>query len=204
MCVILPKIEGYIRTYSGVKFWPLDPKPSDIKAIDIAHALSQKVRWQGHCRKFYSVALHCLRVAEVARLYAQLEGFDETGQETVRNYGILHDDNEAYLPDIPSPLKPLLRGWRRIENRVDGVIFDRFGLGPMTPDIKRTVKKADRALLKMESQELFPKSNDKSWPGTKSLVLTKDVISVAHIDNYPKKVEDVKATLLYELNRILK
>jgi hypothetical protein len=43
----------WIQTYSGKAFWPLDPKPEDIDMVDIAHALSNKCRYQGHTTKFY-------------------------------------------------------------------------------------------------------------------------------------------------------
>lgn len=47
-----------IQTYTGRKFWPLDPRPEDVCIEDIAHALSLKCRFGGHCKRFYSVAQH--------------------------------------------------------------------------------------------------------------------------------------------------
>ena len=53
----------WIQTYSGKKFYPLDPRPEDIDIRDIAHALSLNCRFNGHCRCFYSVAEHSVGVS---------------------------------------------------------------------------------------------------------------------------------------------
>ena len=55
----------WILTYSGIEFWPLDPRPEDVRIEDIAHALSMQCRFAGHCDRFYSVAEHSIRVADL-------------------------------------------------------------------------------------------------------------------------------------------
>jgi len=55
--------DSWIATASGRKMFPLDPRAEDIAIEDIAKALSQLCRFTGHCRSFYSVAEHCLRVS---------------------------------------------------------------------------------------------------------------------------------------------
>ena len=42
-----------IATYSGVEFFPLSPRVEDIRLFDIAHALSMKCRYTGHCHQFF-------------------------------------------------------------------------------------------------------------------------------------------------------
>jgi len=44
---------NYMTTCSGGRFYPQDPRESDIKLEDIAHALSQLCRYGGHLRRFY-------------------------------------------------------------------------------------------------------------------------------------------------------
>src|ERR1019366_3711480 len=50
--------DGFIGTFSGLRFWPLLPNPDDILIADIAHALAHQCRFGGHASKFYSVAEH--------------------------------------------------------------------------------------------------------------------------------------------------
>lgn len=204
--ITLPKKGDYIRTYSGVKFWPLQPDVRDINPRDIAHALAQKVRWQGHCSHFYSVGQHSLRVARAATIVGAIEDPDISQEEQDLLYmlGILHDANEAYLPDIPSPLKPLIKGWRRIENTVDNVILDAFGLEPMSKDRKRIVKIADKALLQLESDELFPRSTKKHrhWPLPKRMRLPEDFTTAVHVSLFP--ADAAEGQLLREMETILK
>ena len=49
-----------IKTYTGVMFDPLNPNLELIDILDIAHALSQLRRANGHFRSFYSVGQHCI------------------------------------------------------------------------------------------------------------------------------------------------
>ena len=53
----------YIRTYTGRKFYPMDPQPDAIDIKDIAHALSLVCRGNGHVNRFFSVAQHCINCA---------------------------------------------------------------------------------------------------------------------------------------------
>lgn len=204
--ITIPKKGDYIRTYSGVKFWPLQPDVQDINPEDIAHALAQKVRWQGHCSHFYSVGQHSLRVARASKIVGNLE-YGETTEEDdnlLYMYGLLHDANEAYLPDVPSPLKPLIKGWKRIEHNVDKVILDAFGLPQMSKEQKRIVKIADKALLQMEADELFPKSakRHQHWPLPQRLRLPQELVSAVHVSLFP--AESTEGQLLREMHTILK
>ena len=101
------RMGGYILTFTGIRFWPLDPRPEDVCPVDIAHALAAKARFGGHTKRVYNVAAHSLRVANMAQVMAEKE--HEDGKLAFA-YGLIHDGNEAYLPDIPSPLKPFSEG----------------------------------------------------------------------------------------------
>lgn len=105
----------WIETYTGRKFWPLAPRAEDVCIEDIAHALSQKCRFTGHTRTFYSVAQHSVIVSWHCS--------DENAL-----WGLLHDAAEAYLPDVARPIKPYLDGFREIEDRVLQAVAERFGL----------------------------------------------------------------------------
>lgn len=135
----------WIQTYTGVEFYPLDPRPEDIRIADIAHALSMQCRYTGHVRSFYSVAEHSLRVAELCPPeYALL--------------GLLHDAAEAYLVDLPRPIKlgtEIGRLYREAEDRIMIAVCQRFGLTWQNP-MPDPVERADKAMLYVESQALMP------------------------------------------------
>lgn len=54
----------WMQTYTGRRFYPLDPRPDEIDPEDIAHALSLLCRYGGHVDRFYSVAEHCVLMSE--------------------------------------------------------------------------------------------------------------------------------------------
>lgn len=114
----------WIQTYTGRQFWPLDPRISEVFIQDIAHSLSLQCRYAGHCRRFYSVAEHSVLLASHV-------------SPPNRLWALLHDASEAYLVDVPRPIKPALTGYKLIEENVMGVIADRFGLpGSMPAEVK--------------------------------------------------------------------
>jgi hypothetical protein len=132
---------GWIQTFSGVEFHPFDARPEDIHIEDIAHALSHLCRFAGHVREFYSVAEHSVRVSWACQPEDALQG-------------LLHDATEAYLIDLPSPVKhaPQLLGYRATEYALRGPLARRFELPYTIPD---SVKHADKVLLMTEKRDLL-------------------------------------------------
>ncbi len=61
------RIGNSINTFTGVNFYPLDPRKDAIRTEDIGHALSLICRANGHYSHFYSVAQHALNCAEEAK-----------------------------------------------------------------------------------------------------------------------------------------
>ena len=61
----MDRLDGFIGTFSGLRFWPLDPDPAKILIEDIAHALAHQCRFGGHASKFYSVAEHSVHVSHL-------------------------------------------------------------------------------------------------------------------------------------------
>lgn len=133
----------YVRTYYGIKFRHLLPRPEDICIEDIAHSLSRICRFTGHViPPLYSVAEHCVRVS-----YA-CDGKDALD-------GLLHDASEAYCTDIARPFKrsPGMEAYRWYEKRVMKPIVKKFNLASVEPD---SVQLADRALLATEQRDIMP------------------------------------------------
>lgn len=121
----------WMQTFGGRQFWPLDPRSDEVFIGDIAHALAQQCRYGGHTRRFYSVAEHCVLLARAL-------------PATHRLWALLHDASEAYLVDVPRPVKGDLGGYREIERCVMRVICERFGLPWCMPD---AVHAADNRIL---------------------------------------------------------
>lgn len=130
---------GWVQTFTGRKFFPLNPDPNQISILDIAHSLGMKCRFSGHSKEFYSVGQHSVLVSRVVPPDDAL-------------WGLLHDASEAYLPDVCRPIKPMLIGFNEVEERVLGAVARRFGLPEYIP---ATVKAADRVLLMTEARDLM-------------------------------------------------
>ena len=122
------------QTYTGKRFYHLDPKPEDISIADIAHSLAYQCRYTGHTTRFYSVAEHSLYVSRYC-----------TPENAL--WGLLHDASKAYICDIPAPLKPYLTNYKEIEDKIMACICERFGLEPEMPT---EVKQLDKDILRNE------------------------------------------------------
>lgn len=137
----------WIQLSSGGQFWPFDPRPEEINIHDIAHALSNLCRFGGHCTRFYSVAEHSILVSRQC-------------PRELRLAGLLHDASEAYLVDIPRPIKRSLVGYIDMEAAIQGVINSKFGLDFIMP---REVHEADDAVLCAEAFQIM--HNPLNWFG---------------------------------------
>lgn len=143
-------------TFAGVVFWPMDPRSEEVTPEDIARALSWLCRWGRHCSRWYSVAEHSLRVMSVAMALATEQ---RVRAPLVGAYGLLHDAGEAYLTDIPRPVRRFIPGWLEIEERVHEAILERFALPPPPAEVAAIVEEADELLLAVEAHELFPENH---------------------------------------------
>lgn len=135
----------WITTYTGKKFHFLDPQPGEIDIKDIAHALSLTCRFGGQCREFYSVAEHSIRVAEIV-------------PEKYKLLALLHDASEAYMPDLPRPMKASLPEFKKMELDILAAIWKKFI--PDTSWVITAVKKADNILLATEARDLMDNTED--------------------------------------------
>jgi hypothetical protein len=120
--------------------WPLDPRADEIHLVDIVQALSNTCRFGGHC-EFYSVAQHSVLVSERCDARDAL-------------WGLLHDASEAYLGDIPGPIKrsSIFDRYRQIEASLQRVIVGKFGLDEVEP---ASVRVADKRMLATEMRDLI-------------------------------------------------
>ncbi|MBS9728996.1 phosphohydrolase [Pseudomonas aeruginosa] len=129
----------WIITYTGSRFDLIQPDPASIHPTDIAHALAQQCRFNGHCVSHYSVAQHSYFVADLVPEEHQLAA-------------LLHDASEAYIGDMVRPLKELLPEFRQIEAVIWSAICERFDLDEQLP---AEVKRADLIALATERRDLM-------------------------------------------------
>lgn len=141
-----PKAKSWIGTYTGRKFYPYDPKPKDVNVEDIAHSLSLQCRFNGHCEHMYSVAQHSINCT---KLLKEL-GYDVKYQL----YALLHDASEAYLSDLPRPVKEYMPEYYEVEQKVQDVIWEHFGLSNPTKEDWDIIYFADNQLLYWEGVKL--------------------------------------------------
>jgi uncharacterized protein len=131
----------YLQTVSGRWVNPFDPDPEQLDAGDIARALANLCRFGGHSRSFYSVAQHSVIVSRLV---------EERGGDAEDAFAaLMHDATEAYLGDMPHPLKhrsPLGAAYKAAEEHLESALRARFAIKPGVPEIKRV----DRALLAAE------------------------------------------------------
>ena len=99
----------YITTYTGDHFDPTLPEAEHLHIEDIAHALSLICRGNGHVKTFFSVGSHCINCAKEAAA----RGYSDRLVLAC----LLHDASEAYLSDVPRPLRSIflhIKIWNRI------------------------------------------------------------------------------------------
>lgn len=141
-----PRVGDWIQTRRGVVFYPFDVRPEDIVIEDIAHALSHCCRFAGHVSRFYSVAEHSVRVARLIRSWGE--------PPAACMAGLLHDAAEAYIGDMPRPLKlmPQFEAYRDLDDALSAAVASRFGVEyPWHPAVHR----ADDILLGTEARDLM-------------------------------------------------
>jgi len=135
--------DQWTMTHSGIRFNLENPRPEDILIEDIAHALARINRYNGHHNfEHYSVAQHSVHVSEVI-----------SGKHKLA--GLLHDASEAYLQDIISPLKYLLREvYLPLEERCMRVIYSKFGIDYDDQLMQQEVKFADQLVFAFELRDV--------------------------------------------------
>lgn len=156
----------WMQTFTGRRFYPTSPRAEDVDPVDIAHALSLLCRYGGHTSKFYSVAEHCWLMSYAVEPQYALAA-------------LLHDATEAYVCDVPRPLKKSLTGYKEIENRVWREIVQRFGIQDLLDEgagdsplweyeLPAAVHEADNRILLDEKAALMAPT-EHEWPGVEGL-----------------------------------
>ncbi len=143
----------WLQTYTGkVVEFPVTPDMFDVR--DIAHSLAAQCRYTGHTRTHYSVAEHSCLLAEY---------FRKRGEPEFARYALVHDAAEAYVVDLPRPLKVLLPEYKKLIEPVEAELLNWFGLLCALP---LPVVDADiRICLDERNQNMGPPPKDWEIPG---------------------------------------
>lgn len=138
--------DAWIITHSGIKFYPLDPRPEEVNIVDICHALAGNIRFGGHVKFLYSVGEHSWRASYILRKATKL----------LKLKILLHDATEAYLMDFIRPLKilPFFKLYSKFEHQLERVIFDSFNIPYPSEEELRLIKYCDNVMLATEARDL--------------------------------------------------
>ncbi len=142
-----------ITTNVGLSFNFDDPRPEQVNIHDISVALGNCCRFAGHVRHYYSVAEHA---SLVRRLVAEANG-----DAAVVLAALHHDSHEAYLGDVPTPLKEKIKAeapgvWEKMEGAINAAIAAKLGFDVGLFD-HPLIRDADREALAFEAAVLKAK-----------------------------------------------
>mgnify|MGYP000976773550 FL=1 len=163
----------WVQTGSGIAFDLLEPTPEMVNfEVDIAESLARIARFNGHIRSgAYSVAQHSVMGADAL--------FRETGDPRLAAAFLLHDAHEAYIGDMPTPVKWALMGVARalyagagyvtmdsaardmkaalksLTEAIDRCITGAAGLSPLLPSERDIIKTMDLRMLATERAHLM-------------------------------------------------
>ncbi|HEV3118148.1 MAG TPA: hypothetical protein VGY58_13945 [Gemmataceae bacterium] len=143
----------WIETCSGGRFDVANPRAEDVQIEDIAMSLAQTCRFRGHALRWISVGWHSIVVHDVV---AMLRDDDEA-----RLAALLHDAAEAYVGDMPRPLKLAFPEFVRAEAKVQHVIHKKFGLEP-PDDLLLLIRKVDNQTL-LEEARVYMATAGRGW-----------------------------------------
>ena len=117
-----------INTSSGRLFWPLNALPDEVYIEDIAHGLAAENRFANQADYPYSVAWHSVALSHLVPPH-------------LKQWALMHDATEAYMSDIPRPLKRTGKFdfYEKAETELMEIIATEIGLTPtiMPEELKK-------------------------------------------------------------------
>lgn len=145
-------MEVWQRMLSGRRLNLVDPSLLDIEIEDIAHGLARIARWNGQTVSEWSMS-----VAEHSLLVERLVADSNPRADChCLLAALLHDASEYVLGDMIGPLKRHFGAdWRRLEDRLQEEVHQRFGLpADLSPSLRQQIKRADRNAAWIEATQL--------------------------------------------------
>lgn len=145
----MTKPNTFLETYTGLRPVIGDMKPDQVCLGDISTSLSRLVRFIGHTERAYSVGEHCILVSRLLEHHGC--------HPLIQLAGLMHDAHEAYIGDMPTPVKIALgasEAWGELEANADLAICQWTEI--LVPDDfhLEEVKRADIGALMHEAKYL--------------------------------------------------
>ena len=134
----------FIQIAKGKTFDFLNPDLSNIEVEDLVVSLAKQNRYTGYTKYPYSVAQHSVLMSENC-------------EEIYAYPCLMHDLHEGLISDMAKPLKDLLPGFKKMEEKIEKLVHKRFNLV-----IPEKVYWYDIRLLMDEKKQLMEKC-EKSW-----------------------------------------
>ena len=132
-----------IVTHSGTVFDLVNPSQEMVVVDDIALSLSRQARFAGHTQEVYTVAQHCVVLSHLFFEHPLM--------------ALLHDAAEAYITDIPTPVKELIPEIHTIEARILRVVYAALGISDYAAGVfEDSLHTCDRWLGVAEGHLLMP------------------------------------------------
>lgn len=131
----------WLLTLNGACYHILDPRIEEVDIESIASALARECRFGANSLYRYSVAQHSVLVSYLCEKYPLC--------------GLLHDSPEAYLKDMPSPIKGSLPPYIYMESLAWRVICKKFNLMEFQYGMPEEVERADKVMLATEARDLM-------------------------------------------------
>ena len=130
-------------------------KPGDVDLMDIAHNLAVLPRFAGNTSRPYSVLEHSVMVMQMTS--------EMKATPDVMMQALLHDATEAYIGDIPAPVKTVIPEIADFEKRLLWPsIATHFGIDVVMDPI---VKAADWTAFFVEAKCLCFAADLEEWEG---------------------------------------
>ena len=155
------KASDYIYTRSGLKIYPEEMTEDQVRLEDIAYGLSQIKRFNGQSP--ISVLRHSVGVAN---------HFSPDKRPDLYRWALLHDASEAYMMDVPVPLKRFMsKQWALIYSHVEGLIISKYDVSP-DAEVHEEVREVDQAVVEYEMDYALMRCDSRmSYPCEKKLSL---------------------------------
>lgn len=174
-------------THTGRRVLLLEPWHTEVVELDLHVALSRECRYGGHVP--ITVLEHlglCVYLAELLHR-----------NNMVTAYAAAHDLHEAYVKDIPAPMKELLPEYRAMELLWERHVHRHFGLAwPADREVQAAVRHIDLRASRVEMTVLggpgyreIPKADP---PSEKELLALKHVLGAPSDDVFGMVMNAIK------------